>query len=236
MKEIKVTEKDLPAQAEGQRINVFLRDRGIGSRRAIDDYIGKGFVKINGKPAVLGSKVKKGDMVSVSYPEKDPVYALYYKPRGEVTGRHPELPGCEPLGRLDKESEGLLLYSNDYRLTDALLHPKYAREKEYEVTVREKCTPRVVTILKRGIRTQEAEYAPVKSVSIYNEGHSLKIVLTEGKKHEIRRMLNALNLTVLTLKRVRILSFVIHGLKPGQLHVLSPRQVTTLLKETGVEK
>lgn len=230
MKEIKVTEK------EEKRINAFLRDQGVGSRRTIDSYIEKGFVKINGKPATLGSKVKKGDVVGVSSPEKDLVYALYYKPRGEVTGHHPELPLCEPLGRLDKESEGLLLYTNDYRLSDALLNPKYGREKEYEVVVHEKCTPRVVTLLKKGIRTQEAQYAPVKSVAIYNEGHSLKIVLTEGKKHEIRRMLNALNLTVKSLKRVRILSFVSHGLKPGIVHKLSPRQVTTLLKETGIEK
>ena len=230
MKELHVTNK------EEKRINAFLRDEGIGSRRTIDSYIEKGYVTINGKPATLGSKVKKGDTVAVKELHKELRYALYYKPRGEVTGRHPELPDCEPLGRLDKESEGLLLYSNDYRLADALLHPRHGREKEYEVTVREKCTPRVVTILKRGIRTQEAEYAPVKSVSIYNEGRSLKIVLTEGKKHEIRRMLNALNLTVLSLKRVRILSFVIHGLKSGQLHMLSPRQVSTLLKETGITK
>lgn len=230
MKEIKVTEN------EEKRINTFLRDQGAGSRRTIDNYIEKGFVKINGKPATLGSKVKHGDVVSISSPQKDLVYALYHKPRGEVTGHLSDLPGCEPLGRLDKESEGLLLYSNDYRLADALLHPRHGREKEYEVVVREKCTPRVVTILKRGIRTQEAEYAPVKSVAIYNEGHSLRIVLTEGKKHEIRRMLNALNLTVLSLKRVRILSFVIHGLKPRQVHKLSPRQVSTLLSETGIEK
>lgn len=228
MKEIKVTEKD------EKRINAFLRDQGLGSRRTVDSYIESGFIKINGKPATLGSKVRHGDTVTVSHPEKDLIYAFYYKPRGEVTGRRPELPGCEPLGRLDKESEGLLLYSNDYRLSDALLNPKHGREKEYEVVVHEKCTPRVVTLLKKGIRTQEAQYAPVKSVAIYNEGHSLKIVLTEGKKHEIRRMLNALNLTVKSLKRVRILSFVSHGLKPGTVHMLSPRQVTTLLKETDI--
>jgi pseudouridine synthase len=221
---------------EELRINAFLRDAGIGSRRTVDGYIEQGFVSINGKPATLGSKVRKGDKVAVSHPQKDMVYALYYKPKGVVTGHHPELPGCEPLGRLDKESEGLLLYSNDYRLADALLHPRHGREKEYEVTVREKCTPRVVTLLKKGIRTQEAQYSPVKSVAIYNEGHSIRIILTEGKKHEIRRMLNALNLTVLSLKRVRILSFVSHGLKAGTVHMLSPRQVTTLLKETGIEK
>ena len=229
MKEYKITDK------EEKRINAFLRDEGIGSRRTIDDYIEKGYVKINGKKAELGSKTKKGDKITVEHPHKDLLYALYHKPRGEVTGRLEALPGCEPLGRLDKESEGLLLYSNDYRLSDALLHPRHAREKEYDVTVREKCTPRVVTLLKKGIRTQEAQYAPVKSVSIYNEGHSLKIILTEGKKHEIRRMLNALNLTVLKLARTRILSFVIHGLKSGHIHNLSPRQIQTLLKETGIE-
>ncbi len=230
MKEIKVKSKD-PI-----RINAFLRDEGVGSRRTIDDYITKNYVTINNKPATLGSKVSENDIVRVKAISKDLVYALYNKPRGEVTGKNTNIPGCEPLGRLDKESEGLLLYSNDYRVVDALLNPKYGREKEYEVVIREKATPRVVTLLKKGIRTQEAEYAPVKSVSIYKEGYSLRIILTEGKKHEIRRMLNALNLTVVSLKRVRIMSFVVRGLKSGAVHILTPKQVETLLTECGVSK
>lgn len=229
MKEIKAINK------EPKRINVFLRDEGLGSRRSIDDYIINNQVTINKKPATLGSKVHEGDIVAVKTIAKDLVYALYHKPRGEVTGRHPDLPTCEPLGRLDKESEGLLLYSNDYRVVDALLNPKFAREKEYEVVVREKTTPRVVTLLKKGIRTQEAQYAPVKAVTIYNNGYSLKIILTEGKKHEIRRMLNALNLTVVSLKRIRIMSFVIHGLKSKALHILAPKQIETLLTECGIK-
>ncbi len=228
MKEIKVTSK------EPIRLNVFLRDEGIGSRRTIDDYITKGYVTINKTVATLGSKVKHNDIVTVKTLAKDLVYALYHKPRGEVTGRIPALIGCEPLGRLDKESEGLLLYSNDYRVVDALLNPKFAREKEYDVVIREKATPRVVTLLKKGIRTQEAQYAPVKAVTIYNEGYSLKIILTEGKKHEIRRMLNALNLTVASLKRVRIMSFVIHGLKAKAVHILTPKQVDTLLNDCEI--
>jgi 23S rRNA pseudouridine2604 synthase len=229
MKEIKVTTK------EPIRINAFLRDEGIGSRRTIDDYITKNYVTINNKPATLGDKVSSGDMVRVKQVAKDLVYALYHKPRGEVTGKNEHLPNCEPLGRLDKESEGLLLYSNDYRVVDALLNPKYGREKEYEVVIREKATPRVVTLLKKGIRTQEAEYAPVKAVTIYNEGYSLRIILTEGKKHEIRRMLNALNLTVASLKRVRIMSFVLKGMKSGAVHILTPKQVDVLLTECGVK-
>lgn len=229
MKEIIVTSK------EPTRINKFLRDKGIGSRRTIDDYITKNYVTINNQPATLGSKVSKNDVIRVKSVTKDLIYALYHKPRGEVTGKNENIPNCEPLGRLDKESEGLLLYSNDYRVVDALLNPKYGREKEYEVVIHEKATPRVITLLKKGIHTQEAEYAPVKSVAIYNEGYSLRIILTEGKKHEIRRMLNALNLTVASLKRVRIMSFVIRGLKSGTVHILTPKQVETLLAECGVK-
>lgn len=228
MKEIKAT-NTVP-----ERINVFLRNNGIGSRRAIDSFIKNGYITINGTLATLGSKVLHNDVITVKVVHKDLVYALYHKPRGEVTGRLEALPECEPLGRLDKESEGLLLYSNDYRVVDALLNPKFAREKEYEVAIREKATPRVVTLLKKGIRTQEATYAPVKAVTIYKEGYSLKIILTEGKNHEIRRMLNALNLTVVSLKRVRIMSFVLHGLKPKSIHKLTPNQVALLLKECNI--
>ncbi len=228
MKEIIVTTK------EPVRINAFLRNEGIGSRRTIDDYVTKNYVTVNGKIATLGTKVSKNDIVRVKHITKDLLYALYHKPRGEVTARHPDLPGCEPLGRLDKESEGLLLYSNDYRVVDAVLNPKHSREKEYEVVVREKATPRVIALLKKGIRTQEATYAPVKSVAIYGEGYSLRIILTEGKKHEIRRMLNALNLTVVSLKRVRIMSFVIRGLKSKNVHKLNSSQIKTLLTECGI--
>lgn len=229
MKQIKAT------HTEPKRINVFLRDEGLGSRRTIDDFITRGFVTINTIPATLGSKVVRGDVITIKLIAKDLIYALYHKPRGEVTGRIDSLPLCEPLGRLDKESEGLLLYSNDYRVVDALLNPKFGREKEYDVVIREKATPRVVTLLKKGIKTQEAQYAPVKAVSIYNEGYSLKIILTEGKKHEIRRMLNALNLTVVSLKRIRIMSFVLHGLKAKALHILTPKQIDTLLSDCGIQ-
>lgn len=216
------------------RINAFLRDEGIGSRRTIDDYIIQGYVTINGKTATLGSKVSRGDTITVSHPQKNLTYALYHKPQGEVTGRLPQLPGCEPIGRLDKESKGLLLYTNDFRVVDALLNPKYGREKEYEVVIREKATPRVITLLKKGIYTQETTYSPVRSVSIYNEGYCLRIVLTEGKKHEIRRMLNALNLTIISLTRVRIMSFVLRGIGPKKIHILEKKQVASLLADCGI--
>lgn len=216
------------------RINKYLSDQGIVSRRKADELVAQHRVHINGKPVALGTKVTTGDVITFSVAQEEPIYALYVKPRGEVTGKVAGLPTCEPVGRLDKDSEGLLLYTNDYRVIDRLLNPKYAREKEYEVVIREKATPRVETILKRGIHTQETEYAPVKSVHTYNEGHALRIVLTEGKKHEIRRMLNALNLTILSLRRVRIMSFVIHGLASGKVHILTPRQKETLLRDLNL--
>lgn len=220
--------------SEPLRLNKFLSEQGLLSRRHADEHIKQGLVLVNKKVATLGQKVHTGDSVSIQTHTKKHIYALYYKPRGEVTGKIAQLPECDPVGRLDKESEGLLLYTNDYRVVDALLHPRHGREKEYEVHIREKATPRVVTILKRGIHTQEAEYAPVKDIHIYGEGNHLRIIITEGKKHEIRRMLNALNLTVLSLKRVRLLSFVTRGLKPGIPHILSPRQQETLFKELQI--
>lgn len=220
---------------EVTRLNKFLSKQGVASRRNADELIKNKLVTINDKIAILGDKVKTGDSVSFKKIETILSYALYYKPRGEITGRIPGLPGCEPVGRLDKESEGLLLYTNDYRVVDAVLHPMHKREKEYEVQVREKTTPRVVTLLKRGIKTQETTYSPVKSVQIYGEGRSIRVVITEGKKHEIRRMLNALNLTVLSLKRVRIMSFVSHGLKAGVPHILSHKQIETLMKDCEID-
>ena len=227
--------KTITAKLEAPvRINKYLSDQGFVSRRKADDFIKQDLVSITGKSVTLGTKVKDGDIVTISLPEKEYTYALYVKPRGEVTGRIPEIPNCEPVGRLDKDSEGLIFYTDDFRVVDALLNPKHAREKEYDVVVREKATPRVVTLLKQGIYTQETTYSPVKSVRIYNEGHSIKIILTEGKKHEIRRMLNALNLTIVSLRRIRIMSFVIHGLATKKVHILTKKQKELLLKELNI--
>lgn len=228
MKTINVTEKS------ETRINKFLSEKGIGSRRIIDKLLSEKKIKVNNKIATLGQKIKHGDTVLINTTDKKLIYALYHKPCGETTGRIISLPGCEPVGRLDKESEGLLIYTNDHRIVDALLNPKNKKEKEYEVIVREKATPRVQTILMRGIKTQEDEYAPVKDVKIYGDGHNIRIIITEGKKHEIRRMLNALNLTVLSLKRVRIMSFVLRGIKSGNVHQLTDNQVKTLLDDLNL--
>lgn len=216
------------------RINSFIRDNGIASRRETDRIIESGRVFVNKKVAKLGMKIKNGDEVSIKGNEKKLIYALYHKKRGEITGKVEGLGDALPVGRLDKESEGLLIYTNDFRIIDKLLNPIHKREKEYEVNIREKATPRVINILKKGIRTREAVYNPVSSVSIYNEGRSVRIILTEGKKHEIRRMLNALNLTIERLVRVRIMSFHLRGIASGKFHIMSEKQKETLLKDCKI--
>lgn len=211
------------------RINKYLADTGIYSRRKADALVLENKVHVNGSLISVGTKVKDGDVITINIKQEANIYALYYKPRGEVTGPIDAIPNTLPVGRLDKDSEGLLLYTNDFRVFDNLLNPKFAREKEYDVKVREKATPRVVTILKRGITTQEGNFAEVKDVVVKADGHNIKIVLTEGKKHEIRRMLNALNLTIMKLVRVRIMHMKLNGIKAGEVRILDEKDTTKLL-------
>lgn len=215
------------------RLNKAISEAGFCSRREADKLIENKQVFVNKKAAILGMKVWPSDNIEIKSEAKNLKYVLYNKPRGEVTGIKDKelLKGLHPVGRLDKESEGLLLYTNDHRLVEYLLSPESKIEKEYNVKVREIPTPRVERILLSGITTQEEDYAPVKSVKIYPENKEIKIVLTEGKKHEIRRMLNALNLTIESLKRVRIDHIKLGYLKPSQAKSVEEKILSKLLKQ-----
>jgi pseudouridine synthase len=204
------------------RINKALQETGLYSRRNADKLIESGRVFVDGRPVTLGRQVTVEDTIEIKGDSPTFRYALYYKPRGEITGTSDKekLQGLYPIGNLDKESEGLLMYSNDPKLVDELLNPKNKIEKEYKVEVREKATPRVERILLDGITTQEGEYAPVAKIRTSEDGHTLFITLIEGKKHEIRRMLNALNLTIDSLTRIRIDKHRIMNMKPGQIREL----------------
>ena len=205
--------------AKAIRINKIIQDTGMYSRREVDTLIETYKVLVNGRHAKLGQIVKVGDNIDVQAQDKKMQYCLYYKPRGEVTGEdnRDKLKGMHPIGRLDKESEGLLIYTNDTTIVDLMLNPKNKIQKEYKVKIREKATPRVERILLEGVYTQEAKYAPVENFRMSEDGYNLFITLTEGKKHEIRRMLNALNLTIVSLTRIRIETFKISNMKPGQM-------------------
>ncbi|MDQ5957533.1 MAG: rRNA pseudouridine2604 synthase [Patescibacteria group bacterium] len=208
---------------QSTRINKAVQKSGLYSRREADSLIEGGKIFVNNKRAVLGQVIKSGDIIDIRIENKINKYALYYKPKGEVTSisSKEKLQNLHPVGRLDKESEGLLIYTNDHRLVDALLNPLNKIEKEYRVKIREKATPRVERILKQGIQTQEATYSPVKNVRMSEDCRTLYITLTEGKKHEIRRMMNALFLTIDSLIRIRIEKFTVKNMKPGQVQELA---------------
>ena len=221
----------------GVRINKFLSDFGVLSRREADKLIEDKKIHINDKISSLGDRVTNGDSIVINEKLKTNKYFIYNKKRGEETAfKVINNLRYDPVGRLDKESEGLLIYSNDFRIVEVLLNPKNEFEREYVVTVREKTTPRVKTLLEKGINTREAVYAPAKKVTLDAENKNfVRIVLIEGKKHEIRRMLNALNFTINTLKRVRFLFLKLDNLKPGQMRELTEAEVEKLLKALKIK-
>jgi 23S rRNA pseudouridine2604 synthase len=219
------------------RLNKYLSQTGICSRREADKLMEEKKIALNGHHVSPGVKVKNGDTITILENENPCYYFLYYKPRGEIVLPKKEKGvSLDPVGRLDKESEGLILYTNDFRVTEQLLHPRHAHKKEYTVTVREKPTPRVERLLLLGIKTQEATYKPAEKVTLFPELNKIVIVLTEGKKHEIRRMLNALNLTIIKLVRTKILFFGASTMKEGGLRELTKLEKAKLLSDLSLKE
>ncbi len=229
------------------RINKYLAKQQYASRREADILIEEGKVFINGKIAKLGDIVKEGDEVSVRGIEQSKkAYYAYYKARGIVTvnaqykdekeikdvTKFPER--VYPLGRLDKESEGLLILTNDGRLTDALLNPKRKHEKEYSVDVNEKLTNSHIQKLQHGVDIGHVgtnkKYITKPALVRRTGPKSFDIVLTEGKNRQIRRMCGSLGLGVERLKRFRILHIELKGLKPGLFRNIEGKELEKLLK------
>ena len=206
------------------RINKYIRDKDLASRREADKLIEDGFVLINGKRAEKGTMINEGDRVTIKENKKEYEYIAYYKPRGLPTQDHPgkrsvitdwEKKGVYPVGRLDKESEGLLILTNDGRFARKVLSRKEEYEKEYIVTVREKLHTGVVKIFREGMKTKAlGQLLPVKAEIV--DEKTIKMILNEGKRHQIRVMLNDLSYTIVSLKRVRIGNINLEKLKPGE--------------------
>lgn len=219
-----------------ERINKYLRDRGFASRREADELVANGEVFINGVVAELGSLVQETDNVEVRRKsEKRYEYRAYYKPRGLATQAETEEDvislwkprGLYPIGRLDKESEGLLLLTNDGRLTTTLLGPESETEKEYEVQVREELRGTVETIFEKGMSTESlGTLLPAKAQLV--DAHTLRITLVEGKKHQIRIMLSDLGYTIESLKRIRVGPVTLGDLMPSKDRALSEAELSAL--------
>jgi 23S rRNA pseudouridine2604 synthase len=201
-------------KTEGVRINKYLADQGYASRREADELVKQGRVKINGRVAQLGDRVTGADKVAVNLPEKEYVTLAYHKPRGLATEAiKPPRADLFPIGRLDKDSEGLLIFTNDGRLTTKLLDPKNKVEKEYVVTVDKKLDGLDLKKMREGMKIEREKTKPAKTEKL--DESSFKIILTEGKKHQIRRMCAGLGYQVLELKRLRIGSVRLGQLASG---------------------
>lgn len=229
------------------RLNKYLAHQGTASRREADTLIEQGVVLVNGKKAVMGQKVERADVVTLKGVTKEKRYLAYYKGRGIITHSPAEgevdivtrlktdygIEGVNPVGRLDKDSEGLLIVTNDGRVTGPLLDPEASHEKEYEVTVDKPVNGFFLKQLEHGVNI---EGYTTKNATATKLPHKLKftLILTEGKKHQIRRMCAALGYQVQSLKRVRIANIEIGELKPNQYRILKGDELDAFLKELNV--
>lgn len=232
------------------RLNKYLADRKLASRREADVLIAEGFVLVNGKKAVIGQKVSEDDVVRLA-PDatKAKTYLAYYKGAGIIT-HSPDLKKGEvdiatrlkrdygiknvyPVGRLDKASEGLIILTDDGRITGPLLDPDNDHEKEYEVTVNKPITPRFLKKLAEGVDIEG--YLTKPAMTAKKNEITFRIILTEGKKHQIRRMCVALGWQVQVLKRVRIVNIKLDKLKPNQYRKISGGELEKFLKELGLK-
>ncbi|MCX6724418.1 MAG: pseudouridine synthase [Candidatus Staskawiczbacteria bacterium] len=217
------------------RINKYLRDKGLASRREADKLVESGLVFVNGKRVESGTMVNEKDNVVVKKPKglpaKEYKYLAYYKPRNLPTQ---DLPGKEsvitiwkkeglyPIGRLDKSSEGLLLLTNDGRFAREVLSNSEKYEKEYLVSVKEPLRTGIIKIFQAGMETQAlGQLLPAKA-QIAGE-KKLRLFLREGKRHQVRVMLSELGYTISSLKRVRIGQIKVGDLKPGETRSLTKK-------------
>lgn len=224
------------------RINKYLALHKYASRREADKLIEAGRVFINSVPAVLGSVVAAGDTVEVRGALKTYRYFAYNKPRGIIT-HSPQgaeksiedilpLEGVFPIGRLDKDSLGLIILTDDGRITDALLNPKNEHEKEYEVTTLADLPKDFKKKMERGVNI--GGYITKPSHIEVRGKRTFSITLTEGKKHQIRRMCGALGASVTTLRRVRILNILLGSLKDGAYRPIQKTELKVFLKSLGM--
>lgn len=231
------------------RINRYLALKGIAARREADELIKAGKVKINGKKARLGDQVYKGDDVQASArPAQELIYLAYNKPK-EIVTHTPQRDersiadelqkvygersrAIFPLGRLDKNSEGLIILTNDGRATDRLLNPEYGHEKEYMVKVNKSLNGDFVRRIQKGLFIEGYKTKP--AILIKEGERNFRLILTEGKKHQIRRMCTALGYEVVSLKRVRIMNIKLGYLPAGKFKKLEGKELATFLKNLGI--
>ena len=244
------------------RLQKLLADRGVASRRKAEELIEQGAVRVNGHPVRLGDKADdRKDVITVHGKRiagaEAPVYLMLHKPRGFVTTMSDEKgrkcvadlitdvgARVYPVGRLDRDSEGLLLLTNDGDFSNAMMHPAAHVPKRYRVTLRAEAEEEQLLPLREGVmldgkRTLPAEVFVVTKESGENGATPrtvIEITIYEGRNRQIRRMCEAVGLEVIRLKRVAFGGVKLGMLPPGKWRHLEPREVRTLVQASKVEK
>lgn len=232
------------------RINKYIAERGLASRREADALIESGQIRINGTPATLGQQVAEGDVVELIGSRSKKRYYRFYKPRGIITHSPAEhevdietflqekhnLTGVYPIGRLDKDSEGLIILTDDGRITGPLLDPDNGYEKEYLVALDKPLAERHRRQLESGVNIEGYTTKPARAAIDPKDATKLTLTITEGKKHQIRRMCAALGYQVKKLKRTRILHLTLAHLTPGKVKRLERPEITELLAALKVTR
>jgi pseudouridine synthase len=233
------------------RLNAFLARAGVASRRRADELILDGRVRVNGQPGELSTRVGSRDIVEVDGRRVEPQqlsYVLLHKPTGVVTtardpqGRPTVVDLVErearvvPVGRLDADTTGALLLTNDGPLAHRLAHPRYGVEKAYEAEVAGVPDGRALQALRDGVELEDGRTAPARARLLRRARDSalLELTLHEGRKHQVKRMCEAVGHPVRRLHRVRYAGLGLDGLEPGEWRALSPDEVRDLQSAVGL--
>lgn len=241
-----------------ERLQKILAQAGYGSRRTCEDFISAGRVRVNGKVAILGQKADPAiDKIMVDgrpiAAAEELVYIALHKPRNVLStveaeagdGRRTvrdlvEIAGSiHPVGRLDYESEGLVLMTNDGDLTNRLTHPRYGHEKEYRVLLAKRPDPDQVEAWRRGVVLEDGHRtapADVRYESTQGKGAWVRVIMKEGRKRQIRETCRQLGLPVVRILRTRIGTLRLGNLKPRQWRYLTSTEIVELKKEDSVKK
>ena len=229
------------------RLNKYLSEAGVCSRREADRLIESGIVTVDGKTAAPGMKVEDGQEIRVGKKvvksKTEKTVLAVYKPAGIVCTedkrekkniiRFLNYPvRITYAGRLDKDSEGLLIMTNDGDLINGMMRARYAHEKEYKVRVNKEVTPEFIEKMSRGVHIRDKEKnldAVTRPCTVKKTGkYTFSIILTQGLNRQIRRMCEALGYKVDVLKRIRIMNVELGDLKPGQVRELTEQELKEL--------
>lgn len=237
-------------QEELIRINKYLSQAGVCSRRQADVLIKEGRVEIDGEAASSGAKVREGQKVTVDgkpiHIQEDLVFLAFHKPRGIVctTSRKEKDNIIDyihypvriyPVGRLDKDSQGLILMTNDGEAANRIMKARNYHEKEYEVTVNKRITKEFIEGMRQPVPLEEIG-AVTRRCKVIKEGpNQFRIILTQGLNRQIRRMCEYFGYRVIKLKRVRIMDIRLGDLKEGTYRSLTPQELRRLKEELDRE-